>query len=96
VLVFLPGQEDIEGLEQLLREHLEAAIGAGNHAAGAEEGQGMRGREPDAVIMPLYAAMPQEEQLKVFRPASPGKRKFVLSTNIAETSLTISGIRYGE
>ncbi len=50
----------------------------------------------DFDIRPLYAAMPPEEQLKVFAPATTGVRKFVLSTNIAETSVTISGIKYGE
>lgn len=40
--------------------------------------------------------MPPDEQLKVFKPSPSGKRKFILSTNIAETSVTISGIKYGE
>jgi ATP-dependent RNA helicase DHX8/PRP22 len=48
----------------------------------------------DFVIYPLYAAMSAEEQLKAFAPASNGVRKFVLATNIAETSVTISGITY--
>lgn len=46
-------------------------------------------------IRPLYAAMPPEEQLLVFTPTPPGVRRFVLATNIAETSVTISGIKYG-
>ncbi len=50
----------------------------------------------DFVIYPLYAAMPPDEQLKVFQPSPKGKRKFVLSTNVAETSVTISGIKYGK
>ena len=48
----------------------------------------------DFVIRPLYAAMPPDEQLKVFNPVKPGVRKFILSTNIAETSVTISGVKY--
>jgi HrpA-like RNA helicase len=50
----------------------------------------------DYMICPLYAAMPPDEQLKVFNPAPFRIRKFILSTNIAETSVTISGIKYGE
>lgn len=49
----------------------------------------------DFEIMPLYAAMPPDEQLKVFSPMRPGVRRFILSTNIAETSVTISGMKYG-
>jgi HrpA-like RNA helicase len=45
----------------------------------------------DFVVRPLYAAMPPEEQLKVFDVVPAGIRKFILSTNIAETSVTISG-----
>ena len=42
----------------------------------------------------LFAAMPPEEQMRAFEPTPPGTRKIVLATNIAETSLTISGIRF--
>ena len=45
-------------------------------------------------IRPLYSAMASEEQLLVFQPSLPHIRKFILSTNIAETSVTISGIKY--
>lgn len=50
----------------------------------------------DFVIRPLYASMPPEDQLKVFDPIAPTMRKFILATNIAETSVTISGVKYGE
>jgi ATP-dependent helicase HrpB len=43
-------------------------------------------------IMPLYGAMPFEEQDAAISPAPPGVRKIVLATTIAETSLTIDGI----
>ncbi len=43
-------------------------------------------------IVPLYGRLPKEEQEKVFAPAPHGKKKVVLSTNIAETSVTINGI----
>lgn len=43
-------------------------------------------------IVPLYGRLPKEEQEKVFDKAPFGKKKVVLSTNIAETSVTIDGI----
>lgn len=78
VLVFLTGQEEIESLGRLLRARSE-------HVA---EGK------PKLQVALLFAAMPPEEQMKVFEPTPPGHRKIVLATNIAETSLTINGIRY--
>ena len=48
----------------------------------------------DFVIYTLYAAMSPDQQLKAFQISPPGVRKFVLSTNIAETSVTIPGIKY--
>ena len=46
------------------------------------------------VVMPLYGALPKEEQDAVLRPlpTGNGKRKVVLATSIAETSLTIEGV----
>ena len=144
VLVFLPGQDDIESLQQLLEENLpfvtgkKAASGSDvrisnvisektttgtskSASAGSSSGSGSGGvtKESDNQqdtsttttdentsitvtvlqdfeIMPLYAAMPPDEQLKVFSPMREGVRRFILSTNIAETSVTISGIKYGE
>lgn len=43
-------------------------------------------------IVPLYGRLSKEEQAKVFDPAPEGKHKVVLSTNIAETSVTINGV----
>ncbi|KZT12027.1 P-loop containing nucleoside triphosphate hydrolase protein [Laetiporus sulphureus 93-53] len=45
-------------------------------------------------IVPLYALLPSEKQLEVFRPPPPGSRLVVVATNVAETSLTIPNIRY--
>lgn len=46
------------------------------------------------LVLPLYSELPGERQALIFDPAPPGSRKCVIATNIAETSLTIDGIRY--
>ncbi|MEO1230964.1 MAG: helicase-related protein, partial [Myxococcota bacterium] len=48
-------------------------------------------RSVDAEVMELHAQVRPEDQMRVFRPAS--RRKVVLSTNVAETSVTVPGIR---
>jgi ATP-dependent helicase HrpB len=45
------------------------------------------------ILAPLFANLSKEEQDLAVAPAPPGRRKIVLATNIAETSLTIEGIR---
>lgn len=47
----------------------------------------------DFIIAPLYGSLDRKAQDAALLPAPGGKRKIVLSTNIAETSLTIEGIR---
>lgn len=47
----------------------------------------------DYEIYPLYGRLSKEEQDRVFIPTTPGKTKVVVATNVAETSLTIDGIR---
>ena len=58
-----------------------------------ETAEALRKHHPPAIeILPLYARMSFEEQDRVFRTG--GARRIVLSTNVAETSLTVPGIRY--
>lgn len=78
ILVFLTGQEEIESMERLLRER----------AAYLPEGM------QNLSVVSIYAALPSEQQMQAFKPASVGYRKVILATNIAETSVTIPGIRY--
>ncbi len=47
----------------------------------------------EMILCPIYANLPSELQAKIFEPTPPGARKVVLATNIAETSLTIDGIK---
>ena len=46
------------------------------------------------IVCPIFAALPSHQQIRVFEPTPPGCRKVVLATNIAETSITIDGIRF--
>ncbi|MGL5736845.1 MAG: DEAD/DEAH box helicase, partial [Beijerinckiaceae bacterium] len=50
-------------------------------------------RDDSILIAPLYGAMDQRAQDEAVSPAPPGLRKIVLATSIAETSLTIEGVR---
>lgn len=47
----------------------------------------------DVDVRPLYGALPWAEQTAAVAPSPPGRRKVVLATTIAETSLTIEGVR---
>lgn len=76
ILVFLPGQDEIESAAEILRE------------AKREKGS------PKLVILPLYASLPESDQQLAFLPASSRQRKVILATNIAETSVTIPGVRF--
>ena len=51
-----------------------------------------RGLPPNTDLRPLYGDLPAAEQDLAVRPAVPGRRKVVLATSIAETSLTIDGV----
>ena len=45
-------------------------------------------------VLPLYAMLPPAEQARVFQKVPPNSRLIIVATNVAETSLTIPGIRY--
>nr|ODN88577.1 pre-mRNA-splicing factor ATP-dependent RNA helicase DHX15/PRP43 [Cryptococcus depauperatus CBS 7841] len=86
VLLFLTGEEEIEDACRKIR------------AEGEElNNKGMAG---PLLVVPLYSSLPPHQQQRIFDPAPPSKkdglsgRKVVVSTNIAETSLTIDGIVY--
>ena len=49
---------------------------------------------PELSILPIYSQMPADLQNKIFDRAAPGVRKVIVATNIAETSLTVDGIKY--
>ncbi|CDP18397.1 unnamed protein product [Coffea canephora] len=78
ILVFLTGQEEIETAEEILKQRT----------------RGLGTKIAELIICPIYANLPTELQAKIFEPTPEGARKVVLATNIAETSLTIDGIKY--
>ena len=55
--------------------------------------EALRGRLRDTEILPLYARLATADQQRVFRRRSGSGRRIVLATNVAETSLTVPGIR---
>jgi len=50
-------------------------------------------RDPTVDVVPLYGALDRETQDRAIQPATAGRRKVVLATSVAETSLTIEGVR---
>ncbi|TPX50976.1 hypothetical protein SeLEV6574_g00559 [Synchytrium endobioticum] len=78
ILVFLTGQEEIESASSIL----------------AEASRDLPPTAPKLLIAPIYANLPVYQQTQVFDATPPDHRKIVLSTNICETSITLSGIRY--
>uniref|UniRef100_A0A182QQN1 RNA helicase n=1 Tax=Anopheles farauti TaxID=69004 RepID=A0A182QQN1_9DIPT len=78
VLVFLTGQEEIDSTVNKMRRLAKS----------------FSGDLPKLAVYPMYAALPQTQQLDVFNPAPANVRKVIFATNIAETSITINGIRY--
>jgi ATP-dependent helicase HrpA len=84
VLVFLSGEREIRDTA----EALNGRFGGGKRSGG---GRGARSLQ----ILPLYARLSTAEQQKVFRRSSGDtSRRVVLATNVAETSLTVPGIKY--
>ena len=82
ILIFLAGERDIRDTEAALIDHL-----------GARYTPDGRSRTPGAIeVVPLYSRLSAAEQHRVFE--AHRVRRIVLATNVAETSLTVPGIRY--
>lgn len=78
ILIFMSGQEDIEGTCQVLTEKMEQL-----------------GKDvPSLWVLPMYSQLPSDLQAKIFERTPEGVRKCIVSTNVAETSLTVDGIKY--
>ena len=78
VLLFLTGREEIDTAIQMI----------------ADRAGSLHPRTPSLLPLPLYAGLSSEQQLYVFEAAPENTRKVIVSTNIAEASVTIDGIVY--
>ena len=78
ILIFLTGREEIDTALQIISER--AAL--------------LNPKAQSILGLPLYAGLTSEQQLYVFEPAPENTRKVIISTNIAEASVTIDGILY--
>jgi pre-mRNA-splicing factor ATP-dependent RNA helicase DHX38/PRP16 len=47
---------------------------------------------PPLSVLPIYSQLPADVQARIFQKSEDGRRKVVVATNIAETSLTVDGI----
>lgn len=83
ILVFLTGQQEIEDACQQIRELHRQQI----HDETTVDGMELR-------VLPLYGALQSKMQRSIFDSVPSNVRKVIVATNIAETSLTIDGIRF--
>lgn len=81
ILVFLTGGDVITNLQQAIEDMIPNVI---------TKDSGL----PKLLVLPLYAALSQAQQQAIFSPAPPNTRKVILATNIAETSITVPGVRF--
>uniref|UniRef100_A0A5F8HC59 DEAH-box helicase 37 n=1 Tax=Monodelphis domestica TaxID=13616 RepID=A0A5F8HC59_MONDO len=92
----LPMDEGDEDRESEMDEEDDALGSDLDLDLGDEENE--EGEKPDASlplhVLPLYSLLAPEKQAQVFRPPPEGRRLCVVATNVAETSLTIPGIKY--
>lgn len=84
ILVFLTGQETIESLASLVE----------NYSISIQKDPTLSKQLPKILVRPLFAALPTHLQQAVFQQTPDFTRKIILATNIAETSITVPGIRH--
>ncbi|XP_027432602.1 probable ATP-dependent RNA helicase DHX37 isoform X3 [Zalophus californianus] len=93
----LPAGESDQDREAEMDEEEEAALGSDLDLDLGDDGAD-GGEQPDASlplhVLPLYSLLAPEKQAQVFQPPPEGTRLCVVATNVAETSLTIPGIKY--
>ena len=78
ILLFLTGREEIDTAIQMI----------------SERAASLNSRAPSILPLPMYAGLTSDQQLYVFEPAPENTRKVIVSTNIAEASVTIDGIAF--
>ena len=103
ILVFLPGQAEIERCFELLSNSQHLNISGGALVSSAPTTPQHLNTTPSQhlntstsqhlTIHPLYGNLSPEDQRRAIAPSAPGERKIVIATPIAETSITIEGVR---
>ncbi|KAG8200740.1 hypothetical protein JTE90_022345 [Oedothorax gibbosus] len=80
ILIFLTGQDEVEQALSMLIDYA--------------RDQKKKNDSMKMFVVPLYGSLPMSEQVKAFKPVARSVRKIVVSTNIAEASVTINGIAF--
>ena len=96
ILVFLSGQEMIENLESLCHTYASSLIEQQKPQVGQpiSKQKPQHQKLPALQILPLFASLPNHLQARIFQPTPHFTRRIILATNIAETSITVPGIRH--
>ena len=95
VLVFLPGQREIARVERALASlpHLRVQGRSGDES---RDGAGKPAPSPAGsriMVLTLHGDLPIERQSEVLQPDPHGHRRVILATNVAESSVTLPGVR---
>ena len=101
ILVFLPGQAEIERCYELLSKsqhfttspHQHLNTSTSQHLNTSTSQHLNTTTSQHLTIHPLYGNLSPEDQRRAIAPSAPGERKIVIATPIAETSITIEGVR---
>lgn len=96
VLVFLSGQEMIENLESLCHTYASTLLENDKQQSQLSKTKPQKQQQklPALQILPLFASLPNHLQSRIFNPTPHFTRRVILATNIAETSITVPGIRH--
>lgn len=79
ILVFMTGKEEIESACEIIDRRAKA-LGSSSPMK--------------LMVLPIFGVLPSDVASRIFEPTPPGTRKCIVATNIAETSLTIDGVKY--
>ena len=82
ILIFMPTERDIREMAEILEQEINSPVA----------GKGSAQRQSNTLILPLFGRLRAADQKRVFR--SHKVQKIVIATNVAETSITVPGIRY--
>lgn len=91
ILVFVSGQQEIRTLLRWLRV---AYPSRSRQSDNDNDEKTTKSTAPPLYCLPLYSLLSPDKQSRVFAPPPPDSRLCIIATNVAETSITIPGIRY--